>query len=201
MQIDINQDPIVLYILAQNYDGSIKDNVVSGTVRVYFIDSGVKNDLLGITSLIEISNGEWIYEWSPISINVGQYIIEYNLLGEVGENVTVLDNLVITDSNNVENINFQYVATDTGINIELGVWVEGNGEVLKDITSIALQIYDLQGNLINDLGINTVDTTEGVFYFTMLSTLLSSLTPYYLNIDVVRGSITYEANLGLSVAS
>ena len=41
MLIDVNQETILLWILAQNYDGTPKIDVLSGNVRVYYIDSGV----------------------------------------------------------------------------------------------------------------------------------------------------------------
>lgn len=200
MQIDINQDPIILWILAQNYDGTFKSDILSGTVRVFFIDSAVETNILAITSLSELSTGKWIYEWSPVSLTIGQYLIEFNLIDNSGFGITILEDLIITDSNDKGKIDFQYVASDKGTDIELGIWVEDNGEVLKDINSIALIIYDIDGNLISDLGIISSDTSEGVFKFTVSSSVLSEASSYYLNIIVTRGSVSYEANMGLSVA-
>jgi hypothetical protein len=200
MQIDINQDPILLWILAKNYDGTFKSDILSGTVRVFFIDSGTENNVLAITSLSELSTGKWIYEWSPVSLTIGQYLIEFSLIDNSGFGITILEDLIITDSNDKGKIDFQYVASDKGTDIELGLWVEDNGEVLKDIDSIALVIYDIDGALISDLGIVSLDTFEGVFKFTVSSSALSEASPYYLNIIVTRGSVSYEANMGLSVA-
>lgn len=200
MQIDVNQDPIILWILAKNYDGTFKSDILSGTVRVFFIDSGIENNILAITSLSELSTGKWIYEWSPVSLAIGQYLIEFNLIDNSGFGITILEDLIITDSNDKGKIDFQYVASDKGTDIELGLWVEDNGEVLKDIDSIALVIYDIDGALISDLGIVSLDTSEGVFKFTVSSSVLSEASSYYLNIIVTRGSVSYEANMGLSVA-
>jgi hypothetical protein len=200
MQIDINQETILLWILAQNYDGTLKSDILSGTVKVYSIDSGVQNNILNPIALSEISIGKWIYEWSPIALTIGQYLIEFILIDNSGFSITILDNLTIVDVNDKEQIDFQYVASDKGTEIELGIWGENNGEVIKDLDSIALQIYDVNGNLVNDAGITVSDTNEGVFRFSISSSVLSSATPYYLNIIVVRGSVSYEANMGLSVA-
>jgi len=200
MQIDVNQDPIILWILAKNYDGTFKSDILSGTVRVFFIDSGIENNILAITSLSELSTGKWIYEWSPVSLAIGQYLIEFNLIDNSGFGIIILEDLIITDSNDKGKIDFQYVASDKGTDIELGLWVEDNGEVLKDIDSIALVIHDIDGVLISDLGIISSDTSEGVFKFTVSSSVLSEASSYYLNIIVTRGSVSYEANMGLSVA-
>jgi hypothetical protein len=200
MLIDINQETILLWILVQNYDGTPKIDVLSGNVRVYYIDSGVENDILPLTSLSEFSIGKWIYEWSPITLSIGQYLIEFTLIDNSGFSITILENLTIVDVNDKGQIDFQYVAADKGTEIELGIWGENKGEVIKDLDSIALQIYDVNGNLINDAGIVVSDTNEGVFRFSISSSVLSSTTPYYLNIIVVHGSVSYEANMGLSVA-
>jgi hypothetical protein len=200
MLIDINQETILLWILVQNYDGTPKIDVLSGNVRVYYIDSGVENDILPLTSLYEFSIGKWIYEWSPITLSIGQYLIEFTLIDNSGFSITILENLTIIDVNDKGQIDFQYVAADKGTEIELGIWGENKGEVIKDLDSIALQIYDVNGNLINDAGIVVSDTNEGVFKFSISSSVLSSTTPYYLNIIVVHGSVSYEANMGLSVA-
>lgn len=200
MLIDINQETILLWILVQNYDGTPKIDVLSGNVRVYYIDSGVENDILPLTSLSEFSIGKWIYEWYPITLSVGQYLIEFTLIDNSGFSITILENLTIIDVNDKGQIDFQYVAADKGTEIELGIWGENKGEVIKDLDSIALQIYDVNGNLINDAGIVVSDTNEGVFKFSISSSVLSSTTPYYLNIIVVHGSVSYEANMGLSVA-
>jgi hypothetical protein len=200
MLIDVNQETILLWILVQNYDGTPKIDVLSGNVRVYYIDSGVENDILPLTSLSEFSIGKWIYEWSPITLSIGQYLIEFTLIDNSGFSITILENLTIIDVNDKGQIDFQYVAADKGTEIELGIWGENKGEVIKDLDSIALQIYDVNGNLINDAGIVVSDTNEGVFRFSISSSVLSSTTPYYLNIIVVHGSVSYEANMGLSVA-
>jgi hypothetical protein len=200
MLIDVNQETILLWILVQNYDGTPKIDVLSGNVRVYYIDSGVENDILPLTSLSEFSIGKWIYEWSPITLSIGQYLIEFTLIDNSGFSITILENLTIIDVNDKGQIDFQYVAVDKGTEIELGIWGENKGEVIKDLDSIALQIYDVNGNLINDAGIVVSDTNEGVFKFSISSSILSSTTPYYLNIIVVHGSVSYEANMGLSVA-
>lgn len=200
MLIDINQETILLWILVQNYDGTPKIDVLSGNVRVYYIDSGVENDILPLTSLSEFSIGKWIYEWSPITLSIGQYLIEFTLIDNSGFSITILENLTIIDVNDKGQIDFQYVAADKGTEIELGIWGENKGEVIKDLDSIALQIHDVNGNLINDAGIVVSDTNEGVFKFSISSSVLSSTTPYYLNIIVVHGSVSYEANMGLSVA-
>jgi hypothetical protein len=200
MQIDVNQEIILLWVLAKNYDGTPNANVVSGTVKVYSIDGGVESNILEPTSLSEISDGKWIYEWSPVALTIGQYLIEFSLIDDSGVVVSVLEDLIVVTSNNSNNIDFQYVAADKGTIIELGLWVEENGEVLKDVDSISLQIYDLSGNLISDLGTVLIDTDEGVFKFSVSSSVLTESSPYYLNIVVVRGVNSYEANLGLSVA-
>ena len=200
MQIDVNQDTIILWILARNYDGTFKSDILSGTVRVFYIDSGIENNILPITSLLELSTGKWVYEWSPVALSIGQYLIEFNLIDNSGFGIIALEDLFITDSNNKGKIDFQYVASDKGTNIELGIWVEDNGEVLKDINSIALVIYDIDGNLISDLGTISSNTSEGVFKFIASSSVLSESSSYYLNIIVTRGGVSYEANMGLSVA-
>jgi len=104
MIASLNQAVVTLGIFAVNPNGSIKTNVVSGTVRVYSVAAGgTETNILASTALEEASSGKWRYVWSPTTLAVGQYIIEYDLIDtdtiqtRVGEDLIVRDIASQTD--------------------------------------------------------------------------------------------------------
>lgn len=95
---------------------------------------------------------------------------------------------------------YKYVASDNGTTANFGVWGEENGEPVTDFDSISLKIFDLDGTEIADLGTETSQTSEGVFHFSVASTVLSNATAYYVKADVSRGGDSWDYKFGLSVA-
>ena len=197
MNFNIGVEDISLVVLATNpLEGSPKDNVVSGTVRVYKRTAGSEVDVLAATALTqEGATSKWYYDWSPTLLSSGQYFIEYILIDDDANTATLTEDLIID-----KDIVFQFSAADDTTNIEFAVWAEVPGKVLTDITSMGLRILNASGTLINDLGTQTTDSVEGVFRFTMSSLGLGNNTPYYLDIQAVRGDDIFNVNMGLATA-
>lgn len=195
MIFNIGVESINLMVLATNpLEGSSKDNVVSGTVRVYRRVAGSEVDVLASTALVqEGATSKWVYDWVPTLLSSGQYFIEYTLIDSDANTASLIEDLLIE-----KQINFQFSAADDNTTIEFAVWGEVPGKILTDITSISLRILNASGTLINDLGTQTVHSGEGVFRFTMTSTALGDNTPYYLDGQAIRGDDTFNINMGLA---
>jgi len=95
---------------------------------------------------------------------------------------------------------FKYVASDDGSLIGFGVWGEQFGETILDLDSIAMKLFDIDGNELADLGTQASQSSEGVFKFTTASTSLTSASSNYVNVVVSRGVNTWSYNFGLAVA-
>lgn len=197
MNFNIGVEDISLVVLATNpLEGSPKDNVVSGTVRVYKRTAGSEVDVLAAMALTqEGATSKWYYDWSPSLLSSGQYFIEYTLIDSDTNTASLIEDLTIE-----KRITFQFSAADNSTNIEFAIWAEVPGKVLTDIESVSLRILNASGTLINDLGIQTTYSVEGVFRFTMSSLSLGDNTPYYLDIQAVRGNDIFNVNMGLATA-
>lgn len=195
MNFNIGVENISLVVLAINpLEGSPKDNVVSGTVRVYKRVTGSEVDVLASTALTqEGATSKWYYDWSPTILSSGQYFIEYILIDDDANTATLTEDLIID-----KRINFQFSAADNTTTIELAIWAEVPGKVLTDIDSIDAQILNASGVMIDDLGTQTLHSSEGVFRFTTTSGALGNNTPYYLAIQAIRGNDTFNVNMGLA---
>ena len=95
MLADFNQAIVILQVVALNPDGS-KTTGVTGTVRVYFV-SGGETEVLSATALVDVGNSRLRYEWFPVSLAVGEYIVEYSLVDLDGMTTLVNEDLVVRD--------------------------------------------------------------------------------------------------------
>ena len=105
MIASLNQPVVVLGIFALTPNGSIKTNVVSGTVRVYSVAAGgTETEVLASTALTEVSGGKWRHVWSPATLPVGQYIAEYQLIDTDTIQTRVAEDLVVRDIANQSDV-------------------------------------------------------------------------------------------------
>jgi len=92
---DAAEVPLIIY--AANPDGSEKDDVTSGTVRVYYIDGGSETDVLAATPLVNVADNKWSYDWNPASLPVREYVAEFILTDVFGTTARVPEDLVVRE--------------------------------------------------------------------------------------------------------
>lgn len=159
---DLNQARIILQIFSLNPNGSAKEDVVSGTVRVYRVSSGTETNVLAETPLARVgTTNAWRYEWVPASIAVGQYVVEYTLNDatlstRVGEDLIVRDIATQETLQSVQS-SISLVQADLEVvkKVETGRWkIEGNQMVFYDTDETTPL---LTFNLLDDGGLPSVD--------------------------------------------
>lgn len=96
----LRPDPasVVLQILAVGLDGTPKLDVVSGTVRVYQVTGAGEVEVLPVTSLDPVpGTGTWRLLWEPVELDVGQYVVEYQLVDILGQACVVPEDIAVHD--------------------------------------------------------------------------------------------------------
>jgi len=90
-----NTGIVRLQIVARNPDGTSKLDVVSGSVRVYQVNSsGTEVIKLAATPLVGTAAPIWRYQWQPATLPDGAYIIEYTLTDGAITYAPVTDDLI-----------------------------------------------------------------------------------------------------------
>ena len=89
-------------------------------------------------------------------------------------------------------------ASYDGTTAKLGLWLEEAGQRQTDVTSITdVEIYNAATNAqVVDLGDDSTDTADGVFYFSAAATLAYN-TPYYVKATLNKGGSSYAMQAGL----
>jgi len=114
-----NTSQIILEILLEDFDGSLKNNITSAKVRVYYILSNQEVDILYSIDLLNISTGKYRYVWNPDNISTGYYIIEYTIIDEDSISAIFLEDLIINDISDISTIKDN---VDIIRKIETGRW-------------------------------------------------------------------------------
>ena len=74
-----NQSQVILQVSVSDIDGLVKDGITTSNVRVYEISSGVEVDVLSSQDLSQVGTSNiYRYIWSPGSLSIGEYFIEYD---------------------------------------------------------------------------------------------------------------------------
>jgi len=98
MLVLLNPAQVSLMIYAANPSGTSKLDVATATVRVYHIVSGSEVDDLAVTALGQIgSTNKWRYIWEPVSLAAGEYTVEYILVDDEAETITLAEELTVKD--------------------------------------------------------------------------------------------------------
>ncbi len=79
-----------------------------------------------------------------------------------------------------------------------GLWLEESGQRQTDVTSITdVEIWNAATDAqVVDLGDDTTDSADGVFYFSGAASLAYN-TPYYVKATVNKGGSPYAMQAGL----
>ena len=93
-----NPAQVMLQAVAIALDGTPNLTVVSGTVRVYTLATGVEVDVLATTPLARVgSSSTWRLAWTPASLAVGQYVAEYRLVDSAGRVSLTIEDVDVHD--------------------------------------------------------------------------------------------------------
>lgn len=93
-----NPAQLVLQVAAQNVDGTPKTALSSASVRVYHVAGGVEVVDLGAVPLLQVgSTNVWRYVWTPGSLAVGHYFVEYTLVDTDGAMFVGLEDVDVRD--------------------------------------------------------------------------------------------------------
>ena len=89
-------------------------------------------------------------------------------------------------------------ASYDGTTVKLGLWLEESGQRRTDVTSITnVKIWNAATNSqVVNLGDDTSDSADGVFYFSAGASLAYN-TPYYVKATVNKGGNSYSMQVGL----
>ena len=89
-------------------------------------------------------------------------------------------------------------ASYDGTTVKLGLWLEESGQRQTDVTSITdVEIWNAATDAqVVDLGDDTSDSADGVFYFSGAASLAYN-TPYYVKATVNKGGSLYAMQAGL----
>ena len=89
-------------------------------------------------------------------------------------------------------------ASYDGTTVKLGLWLEEDGLRQTDVTSITdVEIFNaVTASRVVDLGDDTIDSADGVFYFAGAASLAYN-TPYYVKATVNKGGYSYSMQAGL----
>lgn len=89
-------------------------------------------------------------------------------------------------------------ASYDGTTVKLGLWLEESGQRQTDVTSITdVEIFNAAtDSQVVDLGDDSTDSADGVFYFSGAAGLAYN-TPYYVKATVNRGGDSYSMQAGL----
>ena len=92
-----NPSIVPLQVTAQNLDGTPKFDIVSGMVRVYYLQAGpVEVDALAPTAL-SVAGSVCRYLWSPASLGDRQYVVEFSLVDADGLTCVTSEDLIVKD--------------------------------------------------------------------------------------------------------
>lgn len=107
------------------------------------------------------------------------------------------EELTISHESQVDR-NLGLSASYDGTTAKMGLWLEERGQRQTDVTSITdVEIWNAATDAqVVDLGDETVDSSDGVFYFSS-AVSLSYNTPYYVKATVNKGGSSYALQAGL----
>jgi hypothetical protein len=93
-----NPAAVVLQAIAIELDGTAKVNVVSGTVRVYGLATGVDVNILPPSPLARVgATSTWRLPWTPASLPEGRYVAEYTLTDSGGLTTVLVEDIAVHD--------------------------------------------------------------------------------------------------------
>lgn len=98
----VNSSSVTLEASVLGLDGSPKQNVASGTVRVFHLVSGSEVIDLAATALVRVgTTNVWRYVWIPGDLPVGNYIAEFQMTDTDGATGTSVEDVAVQDPSGV----------------------------------------------------------------------------------------------------
>jgi len=149
--IDLNQSEVTLQVYAMNPDGSQKLDVTSGTVRVYYMNAGVEQEVLAATPLVQVgATNVWRYTWNPASLPVREYVAEYKI-NDVVRSAKISEDVVVRDIATQTDLLIIKADVELIKKVETGRWkIESNQMTFYDDDGVTpLLVY----NLYDDAGV------------------------------------------------
>jgi len=169
----VNQSKVVLPVLAVTQTGELSSDIVSGTVRVYTVDSGVQTDVLVSTPLVNIVGSYWSYEWEPTTLDAGQYFIEYSLTDNVATVTYATENL--------------FVMNDAAVSQAV---IQGDiSNVQSDVTSIQTDVTSIQTDVTSIQTDVTSIQTDVTSIQTDVTAVQTDVTAVQTDVTAVQSSV------------
>ena len=140
---DLNESEVTLQVYALKQDGSQKLDVVSGSVRVYWLLGGVEQVVLASTPLVNSSDNIWRYNWAPATLPAREYVAEYVLTDPV-VTTRLAEDLVVRD-----------IATESRL-----VATQADAEIIRKMTTGRWKIVANQMIFYDDDGITPFATFD-----------------------------------------
>ncbi|MBN2256689.1 MAG: hypothetical protein JW704_02545 [Anaerolineaceae bacterium] len=153
MLADLNQSTVILQVFTLNPDGTEKTDVASCTARVYRIVGGAEVDVLPATTLIQVGDSKWRYEWHPASLAVDQYTVEYDLVDDAGKETLIAEDLIVRDiatQTSLQDVRSRVILLQDDLTIvrkvETGRWkIDNNQMTFYDDDEVTpLLVFDLK---------------------------------------------------------
>jgi len=93
-------------------------------------------------------------------------------------------------------VEFHSSMADDNTDAAFSVWLNIAGQRATDVDQMTAQIRDPAGALVADLGVDSSPTADGVFHWTVSSSVLTQHVPYTLSVSATRAGATWYANRG-----
>ena len=144
-----NQSQVILQTNFLTPVGTPKLDVASASVRVYRIYNGSEENRLASTNLVQHDTllNVFRYIWTPTSLAIGQYFIEYYAIDSSGEETYFIENLDVLNAPT-------YADFEIVKKIQTGKWkIENNQMIFYDTDEttelFVFDLFDLNGNPTN----------------------------------------------------
>jgi len=107
----------------------MKTDVLSGSVRVYYMSGGSEVEVVPSSPLVNVSGSLWRYDWAPGGFPVKEYVAEYTL-SDAFVTTRVAEDLVVRDLIDLaKQATLEMVQSDIDLirKVETGRWkIEAN---------------------------------------------------------------------------
>lgn len=152
---DVNAASVPLQAYALTPDGQPKLDVVSGTVRVYHLDSGVEVVDLPAASLVNVHTNLWRYDWAPAALPPGGYVAEFHMIDADGLSTRFGEDIAVKDYALQSTLLLLAADLELVRKVETGRWKIVNNQMTfyDDDGVTALLVFNLR----NEAGVPAMD--------------------------------------------
>lgn len=97
--LDVDESEVTLDIYAQERNGDKKFDIITATVRVYYVSGGSETVVRSAVSLTQVgATNVWRYSWFPTSLPARIYTAEYTLVDSNGITLVEPETLVVREA-------------------------------------------------------------------------------------------------------